>query len=223
MNTPLSKIPPLQSGDRLSRSEFERRYAADSHIKKAELIEGIVYVASPLRFQPHAEPHSNLGTWLGVYKTFTPRVRLGDAPTVRLDIDNESQPDLVLFLEQRAGGRVTITSDGYLQGSPELIVEVAASSAAIDTGTKKRVYRRNGVQEYIIWLSHENRVDWFQLVEDEYQLMAPDEAGIIRSQVFPGLWLDVNALLSGNMIAVLETVQAGIQSPEHQAFVRSRQ
>jgi len=223
MNTPLSKtLPPLQSGDRLSRAEFERRYSADPHVKKAELIEGIVYVASPLRFQPHAEPHSNLGTWLGVYKTFTPKVRLGDAPTLRLDSDNEPQPDLVLFVEQE-GGRVRISSDGYLEGTPEMVVEVAASSAAIDSGTKKRVYRRNGVQEYIIWLSYEKRIDWFQLIEGEYQLMQPDEVGIIRSHIFPGLWLNVNALLNDNMIAVLETVQEGIRSPEHKAFVESRQ
>ncbi|MGG6265176.1 Uma2 family endonuclease [Leptolyngbya sp. AN10] len=223
MNTPLSKIPPLQSGDRLSRREFEHRYAADPHVKKAELIEGIVYVASPLRFEFHAEPHSNLNGWLTIYRTFTPGCRLGDAPTLRLDSDNEPQPDLVLFIEQKFGGRVAITSDGYLAGSPELVVEVAASSAAIDSGEKKRVYRRNGVQEYIIWLSYEKRIDWFQLVEGEYQLMQPDEAGIIRSNVFPGLWLNVNALLNDNMIAVLETVQEGIRSPEHKAFVESRQ
>ncbi|MER3433619.1 MAG: Uma2 family endonuclease [Leptolyngbya sp. ERB_1_1] len=223
MNTFLSKIPPLENGDRLSRSEFERRYSADPHIKKAELIEGTVYVASPLRFEPHAEPHSNLNGWLTIYKAFTPGIRLGDTPTLRLDLDNEPQPDLVLFLEQRAGGGVVISADGYLEGAPELIVEVAVSSAAIDSGTKKRVYRRNGVQEYIIWQSYEKRVDWFQLVDGEYQLVLPDEAGVVGSQVFPGLWLNVNALLSGDMITVIETVQAGIRSPEHQAFVESLQ
>jgi len=223
MNTFLSKIPPLENGDRLSRPEFERRYSADPRIKKAELIEGTVYVASPLRFEPHAEPHSNLNGWLTIYKAFTPGLRLGDTPTLRLDLDNELQPDLVLFLEQRAGGRVVISADGYLEGAPELIVEVAASRAAIDSGTKKRAYRRNGVQEYIIWQSFEKRVDWFQVVDGEYQLLLPDEVGIIRSQVFPGLWLNVAALLSGDMIAVIETVQAGIQSPKHQAFVESLQ
>ncbi len=221
MNTPLSKILPLENGDRLSRPEFERRYAADPQIKKAELIEGTVYVASPLRFEPHAEPHSNLNGWLIIYKAFTPGIRLGDAPTLRLDLDNEPQPDLVLFLEQRVGGQVVISRDGYLEGTPELIVEVAASSTAIDSGTKKRVYQRNGVQEYLIWQSYEKRVDWFQLVEGEYQLMLPDEQGIVRSQVFPGLWLLVNELLNGNMIAVLETVQAGVRSPEHQTFVET--
>ncbi|MBD2083108.1 Uma2 family endonuclease [Leptolyngbya sp. FACHB-17] len=218
MNTPVSQIPPLENGARLSRPEFERRYPA-SNIKEAELIEGIVYVASPLRFESHAEPHSNLSGWAGIYKTFTPRVRLGNSPTLRLDLDNEPQPDLVMFLERDAGERVGISADGYLEGAPELIIEVAASSAAIDSGSKKRVYRRNGVQEYIIWQSYEKRVDWFQLVEGEYRLMLPDETGIIRSSIFPGLWLSVEALLGGDMITVLETVQAGVRSPEHQAFI----
>lgn len=219
MNTPVNQLPPLENGDHLSRAEFERRYAASPHIRKAELIEGVVYVASALRFQSHAEPHSNLNVWLGVYKAFTPGVRLGDNPTVRLDLDNEPQPDLVLFLDQNRGGGVVIDRDDYLSGAPELVIEVAASSASIDSGAKKRTYRRNGVQEYIIWQSYEKRVDWFQLVEGEYQLMLPDETGVIRSSIFPGLWLSVDALLRGDMITVLETAQAGVRSPEHQAFI----
>lgn len=221
MNTPLSKLPPLENGDRLSRPEFERRYSADPRIKKAELIEGIVYVASPLRFEPHAEPHSDLNGWLYNYKILTPGVRLGDTPTVRLDLDNEPQPDLILFIDQTCGGKVTIETDRYLSGAPELIVEIAASSASIETGTKKQVYRRNGVQEYIVWQSFENKLDWVELIDAEYQPILPDEQGIIRSRVFPGLWLKADALLSGDRLAVVQTVQAGVQSPEHQAFVEA--
>jgi Uma2 family endonuclease len=219
MNTPLSKLPPLENGDRLSRPEFERRYSADPRIKKAELIEGIVYVASPLRFEPHAEPHSILNGWLFIYQAFTPGTRLGDTPTVRLDLDNEPQPDLVFFIDPSCGGRITIDKNGYLSGAPEIVVEIAASSASIDTGTKKQVYRRNGVQEYVVWQSFENRLDWFELIDAEYQPILPDEQGIMRSRVFPGLWLKADALLSRNRLAVVQTVQAGVQSPEHQAFV----
>lgn len=221
MNTPLSKLPPLENGDRLSRPEFERRYSADPRIKKAELIEGIVYVASPLRFEPHAEPHSDMNGWLYTYIVSTPGVRLGDTPTVRLDLDNEPQPDLVLFIDPSCGGRITIDKDRYLSGAPELVVEIAASSASIDTGTKKQVYRRNGVQEYIVWQSFENKLDWFELIDAEYQPILPDEQGIMRSRVFPGLWLKADALLSGDRLAVVQTVQAGVQSPEHQAFVEA--
>jgi Uma2 family endonuclease len=211
--------PPLQSGDRLSRPEFERRYAAAPHIKKAELIEGIVYVASPLRFEQHAEPHSRIHGWLWTYQVATLGLRLGIEPTIRLDLDNELQPDVVLILDEAVGGQAKLTEDGYLEGVPEMVVEIAASSAAIDTGIKKRAYRRNGVLEYVIWQSYENQLEWFWLTDGEYQLLSPDSDGILRSRVFPGLWLKVDALLNNQMAQVLEVLQAGLQSPEHQAFV----
>jgi Uma2 family endonuclease len=144
----------------LSRPEFEWRYAASPHVKKAELIEGVVYVASPLRFVLHAEPHGNLVAWLGIYKAMTPGLRMGIEPTVRLDFDNEPQPDVMLFLDESVGGQVHLTADGYMEGPPELTVEVAASSVAIDTGSKKQAYCRNGALEYIIWQSYENKLDW---------------------------------------------------------------
>ena len=110
-------LPALASGDRLTRAEFERRCAADPQAKKAELIEGIVYVASPLRFAPHAEPHSYLNTWLGTYVAYTPGVRSGIEPTVRLDLDNELQPDIVLMLDEAVGGKARLTRDGYVEGN----------------------------------------------------------------------------------------------------------
>jgi Uma2 family endonuclease len=209
----------LQSGDRLSCAEFERRYAAATDVKKAELIEGIVYVASPFRHRQHGKPHSRVIAWLGIYQALTPGVDLSDAPTVRLDLDNEPQPDAVLFIEAAAGGQTRISADDYIEGSPELIVEVAASSAAIDRGTKKQVYRRNGVREYVIWQVYDNQLEWFGLTDGEYQLLSPDGDGILRSQVFPGLWLAVDALLSHQMAQVLEVLQVGLASPEHAAFV----
>ncbi|MBD2197755.1 MULTISPECIES: Uma2 family endonuclease [Calothrix] len=212
--------PPLQSGDRLTRPEFERRYAAAPHIKKAELIEGIVYVASPLRHEQHGKPHSRIMTWLGIYQAMTPGVDLSDAPTVRLDLDNEPQPDAVLFLESAVGGQTRVSSDDYIEGAPELIVEIAASSAAIDRGSKKQVYRRNGVLEYVIWQTYDNQIEWFYLTDGDYQLLSPGADGIIRSQVFPGLWLAVEALLNNQMAQVLEVVQAGLNSAEHTTFVQ---
>ncbi|MBD2496871.1 Uma2 family endonuclease [Nostoc sp. FACHB-280] len=213
-------IPPLESGDRLTRPEFERRYDAATHIRKAELIEGIVYVASPLRHEQHGKPHSRVMTWLGVYQAMTPGVDLSVEPTVRLDLDNEPQPDAVLFIESAAGGQTRLSHDGYIEGSPELIVEIAASSVSIDTGIKKQVYRRNGVLEYVIWQSYENKLEWFRLVDGEYQLLSPGADGIIRSQVFPGLWLAVEALLNNQMARVLEVVQEGLKSAEYAAFVQ---
>lgn len=209
---------PLESGDRLTRPEFERRYK-NSTVKKAELIEGVVYVASPLRFQQHAEPHSRIHGWVWTYQVMTPGLRLGIEPTVRLDLDNEPQPDIVLLIDEAVGGQARLSSDGYLEGTPELMIEIAASSAAIDLGDKKQAYRRNGVPEYLVWQVYENRLDWFCLVDGDYQPLPMAADGVMRSATFPGLWLAVTALLQGNMAEVLAGLQAGIQSPEHQQFV----
>ncbi|BAY12516.1 Uma2 family endonuclease [Calothrix sp. NIES-2098] len=213
-------IPPLESGDRLTRSEFERRYNAMPNLKKAELIEGVVYVASPWRFETHAEPHGNLMIWLGNYKVATPGVRLGDNPTIRLDLDNEPQPDAILLIDAACGGSSHLSTDGYVEGAPELVAEVAASSATKDLYEKKRAYRRNGIQEYIVWQVFEQTVSWFSLQLDEYVSRIPNASGIIQSQIFPGLWLDVSALVTGNMPQVLAVLQQGLASVEHQTFVQ---
>lgn len=212
-------IPPLENGDRLSRYEFERRYNAMPHLKKAELIEGLVHMASPLRFEPHAEPHGDLIGWLWTYKIATPGVRLGDNPTVRLDLDNEPQPDVVLLITPNAGGQSRLSEDGYIEGAPELVVEIAASTASIDLHAKKQAYRRNGVKEYIVWQVLDEKLSWFYLEEGEYLDLPTEEDGVFHSRVFPGLWLDSKALLAGKMQQVLDVLQLGLESAENQGFV----
>ncbi|BDA72119.1 hypothetical protein RIVM261_006130 [Rivularia sp. IAM M-261] len=211
-------IPPLENGDRLTRHEFERRYTAMPHIKKAELIEGIVYMASPVRSKAHGKPHGRLMTWLGVYEAVTPGVDLNDNATVRLDADNEPQPDASLRIE--SGGNSRITIDDYIEGAPELVAEVAGSSAANDLHDKKKVYRRNGVKEYIVWQTLDNKLDWFCLQNGEYISLEADASGVIKSQVYPGLWLDVKALLAGDMAKVLAVRQQGLSSSEYVSFVQ---
>lgn len=213
-------IPPLESGDRLTRPEFERRYNAMLQLRKAELIEGVVYMAAALRFKSHAEPHSNLLIWLGNYKVSTLGVAMGIEPTIRLDLDNEPQPDAVLLIEAAAGGRSRLSEDDYVEGAPELVAEIAASSAAIDLGDKKRAYRRNGIPEYIVWQVFEQKLDWFYLQDGEYVALPVDADGVIRSRIFPGLWLAVDDLLAGNMTRVLAVLQAGLASPDHSRFVQ---
>lgn len=216
----LQSIPPLENGDLLTRYEFERRYDAMPNIKKAELIEGVVYMPAALRFRSHAEPHAHLIGWLLTYKVFTPGVLLGDNPTVRLDFDNAPQPDVALFIDKQRGGQARLSKDDYIEGAPEFIAEIAASSAAIDLGDKKRAYRRNQVREYLVWQVFEQKLDWFVWQEGEYASLPMDEAGIIRSQTFPGLWLATRELLAGNMQRVLAIVNEGLASAEHQAFLR---
>ncbi len=210
-------LPPLENGDRLTRVEFERRYATMPHLKKAELIEGIVYVASPVRVS-HSQPHAEIMAWLGFYKAVTPGVLVYDNPTVRLDGDNEPQPDAVLRLE--SGGNSRISEDGYIEGAPELVVEIAASSAAYDLHDKLRVYRRNGVQEYLVWCTYDRQIHWFSLEAGEYHPLTADAEGIIRSRQFPGLWLAPQAFLEHDLGTVLQVLQQGIATPEHQAFVQ---
>jgi len=217
--SPKLDIPILENGDRLTRSEFERRYAACDNIKKAELIEGVVYVASPVRATRHGEPHGIIITWLGVYCAATPGVNLQVDTTVRLDGNSEPQPDVLLRIEPEVGGNSIISEDDYIEGAPELIVEVAASSAAYDLNDKLNAYRRHGVLEYIVWQIYENRVDWFRLEAGRYVPLRPDDNGIISSIVFPGLWLSVLALRQRNLAEILAVLQSGLQTQAHQEFV----
>lgn len=216
-SSPLLTIPPLENGDKLTRHEFERRYHAMPNLKKAELIEGVVYLASPLRIKSHGEPHAHIIGWLATYKAATPGVGLADNTTVLIDADNEPQPDALLRIEQ--GGQSRINQDDYLEGAPELIVEIAASSASYDLHEKLKVYRRNQVQEYLVWRVYDRQFDWFRLQQGEYIKLEPNTDEIICSQAFPGLWLDKAALLRGDLAKVLAVLQHGLSTGEHQKFV----
>ena len=208
------KILPLENSDRLTRSEFERRYRAMSELKKAELIEGRVYIASPVRII-HGQPHAYIMGWLGVYHAATPGTQFADNTTVRLDSDNEPQPDALLRIEK---GQSRIDDDGYIEGAPELIVEIAASTASYDLREKLQVYRRNGVKEYIVWQVSDRILDWFRLRDGEYIKLQSDEQNIIKSEVFPGLWLKIDSLLENNLAQVIQTVQQGLAT-KHQDFI----
>lgn len=211
-------MPPLEPGDRLTRAEFERRYEAMPPGFKAELIEGIVYMASPVRQRQHGRPHAVMVGWLTNYFVATPGVEIADNSTVRLPGDNEPQPDALLFIPAEKGGQARVDEEGYVVGGPELIVEVASSSASYDLHAKKRVYRRHGVREYLVWRVLDREVDWFVLRGGRYERLPAGEDGVTRSEVFPGLWLDTAALVADDLQRVLAVLQAGIAAPEHAAF-----
>ena len=212
-------IPPLKDGDRLTRAEFERRYMAMPDLKKAELIEGVVYVSSPVRQRYHGRQHSHLNFWLCAYEGRTPGVEVGDNSTVRLDLDNMPQPDCLLFVQPEHGGKARIDADGYIEGAPDLVAEVAASSVSLDLGSKLTAYRRNGVREYVVWKVLQRQIDWYVNRDSGFELLSPAADGILRSTVFPGLWLDPAALVRGDVYAVLALVQQGLSFPEHRAFL----
>ncbi len=213
------RLPPLQTGDRLSRAEFERRYEAMPHLKKAELIEGVVYVGSPVSHRHHSNPHFNFITWLGPYAAVTPGVEGGDNGSLRLDTGSEPQPDAYLIVLPSHGGQVQFDSDSYISGGPEWVGEVAATSANYDLHDKLEVYRRNNVREYVVWRVFDQAIDWFILRGQQYDRLALGPSGYYQSEILPGLWLDPAALINGDMARVAQVAQLGIASPEHAAFV----
>jgi len=214
-----ARTPVLQNGDHLTRAEFERRFDATPGLKKAELIEGVVYMPPPVSTAGHGGPHFDLIGVLAAYRGSTFGVQGADNSSIRLDLDNMPQPDIALFIEAKCGGQAKIDAQGYLAGAPELICEIAATSAAYDLHEKLRVYRRNGVKEYIVWRTEDRQMDYFLLREGEYHRLEPASDGLFHSEIFPGLRLDFAALLAGDLATVLQKLHTGLSSPEHQAFV----
>ena len=213
-------IPPLEMGDHLSASEFLRRYEAMPDVKKAELIDGIVYfMASPVRLQQHGEPDNLIQGWLCNYVIATRGVKAATNSTVRLGPDDVPQPDGLLRLLPECGGHSRLDAKGYLIGPPDLAAEIAASSVSMDVREKLASYRRAGVREYLVWRTEDEAVDWWTLEEDEYRPLPADAAGVRKSRAFPGLWLSVPALLAEDGAALMAVLQQGLASPEHAAFV----
>jgi Uma2 family endonuclease len=216
MNTVVTLIPRLAPGDKLSQKEFLRRWEAMPHVKRAELIGGFVYMPSPLSAN-HGNEDVKVTTWAGTYAAFTKGCRalanatwlmLGDAP----------QPDVALFILPEYGGR-TRTRHGLASGAPELAAEVSLSSSSYDLHQKLELYRRAGVKEYLTVLAEEQEVRWHRLVRRRYRVQPIPADGILRSQVFAGLWLNVPALVGDDLAGMLATLQQGLASPEHEEFV----
>jgi hypothetical protein len=215
---PLPTIPPLHPGDHLTAEEFERRFEAMPDLKKAELIEGVVFMPSPVSIDDHGSPHADLITWLGTYRAYTPGVQAGDNATTRMDSKNRPQPDGLLRILPEYGGQSS-NSGKYVGGAPEWTGEIVATSAGYDLHEKLETYQRNGVQEYVVWRVWDRAVDWFNLKEGKLERQQTSD-GIFRSTVFPGLWLDAEALVRGDMVRVLQVLQHGIATPEHDDFVK---
>ena len=176
-------------------------------------------MSSAVRYREHGNPHSHIVGWLVVYEAATPGIETGDNSTLRLDLDNEPQPDILLRIDSELGGGSWIDENGYLEGSPELVAEVAASSVSYDLHEKLSAYRRNGIREYVVWRVGDRAIDWFILRKGEYVRQEPDATGLCRSEAFPGLWLEPTALIRGDMSTVLQRLREGLASQEHTEFV----
>lgn len=210
--------PPLQAGDRLNRAEFMRRWDAHPGIKFAELIGGVVYMPSPLS-RKHGVTDNLAGAWLCTYHAHTPGTEAGSNVTTMMEGDETPQPDEYLRILPEYGGRSG--NEGlYVSGGPELLAEISVSSVSIDMTQKFDLYERMGVLEYVAVLMYEQEVRWHRLIGTSYQRVAPLKGMIWQSKVFPGLWLNGKAMLANDAAKVLATLQKGLRSPEHAAFVK---
>lgn len=207
MATDVRPRPVLESGDRLSRAEFHARYCMRSDLKKAELVQGVVYVPAPTRLPQHGKPHIVMDSWIGAYALRMPNVEAASNATVFLGDDDEVQPDVLLFRTNHPDCRARLDDEGYIHGAPDLVVEVAASSASYDLHDKMESYRRAGVPEYLVWRTLDKAFDWFRQVDGQYVRVEPSPDGIIESHTFPGLRLPVAKLLAGDYAAVLAAVR----------------
>ncbi|MSQ95581.1 MAG: Uma2 family endonuclease [Gemmataceae bacterium] len=142
----------------------------------------------------------------------------GSAATVILNDKNIPEPDAFLAIDPKYGGRIQHDEKGYVFGAPELLAEISASSVADDLGIKKELYRKFGVNEYVVWRTKESAIDWFILRNDQFESLAAKD-GVVRSEVFPGLWLAASALIAEDFTTVRQVLEEGLKSPEHVAFV----
>ena len=219
MSMPASVLtPPLRDGDHLTREEFMRRWEAMPDLKRAELIDGIVHMASPLS-KIHGNFHTLMGFWLGSYLTATRGCSAPTDATWLMSEDSAPQPDLALCINPERGGQ-SRDEGKYAAGAPELIVEISHTTSARDAGIKLRLYERCGVREYVIVRPEKKQVIWRELVDGKYREIEPSADGILRSRVFPGLWLDQTALWNRDYAGLAAVVQQGMATAEHAEFLR---
>ena len=218
MSSMRTLVPQLLPGQRLTRDEFLCRWEALPELKNAELIDGIVYMSSPVSNR-HSTFDFLIHGWLFGYVAATRGCQAGSNGTW-LMAESAPQPDSHLRILPEHGGQSKIEGN-YCAGAPELIVEVCASSATHDFGPKLALYQRAGVREYITLSLEPKEVVWRELAGGGYVPLAPGNDGTLRSRVFPGLWLDPEALLAGDAARMLERLRVGLESSEHAEFIAS--
>lgn len=203
-----SSVPPLESGDVLDADEYWRRYEATPAELKAERINNRVFIMSPLRAVHHGNPHALLSLWLGTYALEFPSLTVSDNATIRLDAKNDPQPDLCMI---RHGGQTHYDENGYLVGPPEMIVEIAGSSASYDFGEKRDVFNAAGVAEYLVYETVGGRIAWWTRQNGSLCEISPNH-GVYHSHLFTGLWLDSDALRSSDAPKLIATLRRGLKS-----------
>jgi hypothetical protein len=209
-------VSPLVPGQQLDQPTFHERYEAMPEGTWAELVGGRVYMPSPVRSE-HSEPDDNMSYWCVQYKRATPGVRSGKNSTIILGPFGEVQPDGHLRIPEALGGQTRIER-GYIVGAPELLIEIARSSRSYDLNDKEADYAQAGVREYIVVELDPDRLHWFILRNGQFEELPIAADGIYRSEVFPGLWLDADALFAEDLDRLTAVLEQGTATPEHAAF-----
>ena len=203
-------------GQHLDQPTFHERYEAMPEGTWAELVGGVVYMPSPVR-NDHGDYDDDVSYWVCHYKRFTKGLRSGKNSTVILDKIGETQPDGHLRIPQELGGQTRIER-GFIVGAPELVIEIARSSRYYDSNEKKADYERTGVREYLVIELDPDRIHWFIRRGGHFEDLLPGPDGIYRSEVFPGLWLDPEALYAEDLDRMIEVLEQGLATPEHADF-----
>jgi len=216
MLSPVVRPPGLVTGERLTVDEFLRRWEELPDLKHAELIDGIAFVSSPVSLE-HSRLDMRIIWWLSHYACLTPGCDGGSNGTWLMS-GSVPQPDADLCILPSHGGQSG--NKGPLAiGAPELAVEICVTSSALDMGPKLALYQRAGVQEYITVEATGQRLIWRVLDNGAYVAQALPADGIVRSRIFPGLWLDVTAFWANDRAQMLTVLNAGVASEDHRLFV----
>ena len=216
MLSPVVTATELVTGERMNVEEFLRRWEELPGLKNAELIDGVVHVPSPVS-REHGSLDFLIHWWLAHYVQATPGCQ-GGSNSTWLMLDSAPQPDAYLRILPSHGGQ-SGDEKRFCTGAPELAVEICLTSTEVDFGPKRKLYQRAGVREYITIELLWKRIVWRVLENAVYVVPTLPPDGIARSQVFPGLWLDVAAFWAGDGAKMLAALNAGLASQDHQQFV----
>jgi Uma2 family endonuclease len=220
MPSTVATATELVTGERMDVEEFLRRWEELPDLKNAELIDGVVHVSSPVSLE-HGDLDTLILMWLAYYAHATPGCRAGNNSTWFM-LDSAPQPDAHLRILPAYGGQSrerTRDKKSYSTGAPELAVEICVTSTDVDFGPKRKLYESAGVREYITIETFRERLIWRVLEDGVYASQLSSEDGILRSQIFPGLWLDVAAFWANDGAKMLAALNSGIAAEEHQRFV----
>lgn len=229
-------VPLLYDGDRLTSEEFLRRYEADPYVVRAELLNGVVHINArrevvdgkerimpPIGGEGHSAPQAKVMALMSFYAAHTPGLESHGPTTVHVSMLNNPEPDALLRILPEYGGASALGEDDYIDGPPELLVEISNTTGSRDMTTRLEAYQFEGVKEYLVWRTNKDEITWFILRRKKYVPLVADADGVLKSETFPGLWLDTPRLLANDMATALATLQQGIASPEHAAFVAKLQ